>query len=63
LNSWDLVVHPARVLRDVVSSFDEPWTVIRGGTATTVVATMLAVTYVTFYAVLSLRFVREPDEG
>jgi uncharacterized membrane protein len=64
LNSWDLVVHPARVLRDVASSFNEPWTVIRGGTATTVVATMLAVTYVTFYAVLSLRFVRDrPGEG
>jgi hypothetical protein len=49
----------------VASSFNEPWTVIRGGTATTVVATMLAVTYVTFYAVLSLRFVQnnpgEPD--
>jgi uncharacterized membrane protein len=55
LNSWDIVVHPSRFLRQFVLSINEPWTVVRGGTATVVVATMLAVTYVTFYAVISLR--------
>jgi uncharacterized membrane protein len=55
LNSWDVLVHPGRIVRQLTSSFNEPWTVIRGGTATVVVATMLAVTYVTFYAVISLR--------
>jgi uncharacterized membrane protein len=55
LNSWDAFIHPGRILRQVASSFDEPLTVIRGGTATVVVATMLAVTYVTFYAVISMR--------
>jgi uncharacterized membrane protein len=61
LNSWDVVVHPFRILRQVGSSFDDPLTIVRGSTATTVVAIMLAVAYVTFYAVLRLRFVEDPD--
>ena len=55
LNSWDIVVHPGRIAGQFVSTINEPATVIRGSTATVVVATMLAVTYVTFYAVISLK--------
>jgi uncharacterized membrane protein len=61
LNTWDVVLHPYRILREVAASVDDPFTVVRGGTATTVVAAMLAVTYVTFYAVLRLRLVEPPD--
>jgi uncharacterized membrane protein len=61
LNTWDVVLHPYRIVREVAASFDDPFTVVRGGTATTVVAAMLAVTYVTFYAVLRLRLVEPQD--
>jgi hypothetical protein len=36
--------------------------VVRGGTATLVVTAMLAVTYVTFYAVISLRPASDASE-
>jgi uncharacterized membrane protein len=62
LNSWDIFIHPSRVARQFVSSINEPLTVVRGGTATLVVTAMLAVTYVTFYAVISLRPASDASE-
>jgi uncharacterized membrane protein len=62
LNSWDIFIHPSRVARQFVSSINEPFTVVRGGTATLVVTAMLAVTYVTFYAVISLRPASDASE-
>jgi uncharacterized membrane protein len=63
LNSWDVILHPGRIVREVASSLDDPLTVFRGGTATIVVAAMLAVTYATFYAVMGLRLVQDHPNG